>query len=119
MSTVFATTATAVIYGVIMLGCIVPVVLVAGTRHYIRNLGYAKYILIIAGWEALMLLFLAAMLFTLPYYYTLVWNRQGMRGVDALIELDFLMIKFILPAYLLIIAIAAGYAKWKESRHIA
>lgn len=70
---------SAVIYGVILLGSIIPVILILRTKYCITRLGYKKHILIIAILEALLLLSAVFVLLLLanPFYNSIVWNKPG------------------------------------------
>lgn len=106
---------TAVIYGLILLGDIVPIVFIARTKHNIAKYGYKKYIIIIAGLEVLLLLSAVLVLFLLanPFYSSIVWNKQGI-NMELFIMLYQLMLEYILPVYLLIIVMAGRCEKWKR-----
>lgn len=47
---------TLLIYGVIITGCIIPFAFIVRTKHNITKFGFGKYIFIIAGLEAVLIL---------------------------------------------------------------
>lgn len=106
---------TLLIYGIIITGCIIPFVFVVRTKHNITKFGYGKYIFIIVGLEAVLLLAAALILLLLAnsFYNSNAWNKQGI-NMEFFIMLYQLMLKYILPMYLLVIALSGVYAKWKE-----
>lgn len=108
---------TAVAYGIILLGCIIPIVFMIRTKHSIKKFGYKKYILIIVGLEILLLISAVVVFFlcTNSFYHSITWNRQGINMEFPIMLYQFMLI-YILPLYLLVIAVAGLYAKYKE-RH--
>lgn len=110
---------TLFIYAIILMGCIIPFVFIVRTKHNIMRFGYRKYILIIVGVEAVLILVAALILFLLAnsFYNSNAWNKQGI-NMEFFIMLYQLMLQYILPVYLLVIVLSGGYAKWKE-KHTA
>ncbi len=110
---------TLFIYAIILMGCIIPLVFIVRTKHNIMRFGYRKYILIIVGVEAVLILVAALILFLLTnsFYNSNAWNKQGI-NMEFFIMLYQLMLQYILPVYLLIIVLVGGYVKWKE-KHTA
>lgn len=110
---------TLLIYAIILMGCIIPLVFIVRTKHNITKFGYGKYILIIVGLEAVLILAAALILFLLAnsFYNSNAWNKQGI-NMEFFIMLYQLMLQYILPVYLLVIILSGGYAKWKE-KHTA
>lgn len=106
---------TLFIYGVIITGCIIPFVFIVRTKHNITKFGFGKYIFIIVGLEAVLILAAALILFLLAdsFYNSNAWNKQGI-NMEFFIMLYQLMLQYILPVYLLVIVLLGGYAKWKE-----
>lgn len=110
---------TLFIYAIILMGCIIPLVFIVRTKHNIMRFGYRKYILIIVGVEAVLILVAALILFLLAnsFYNSNAWNKQGI-NMEFFIMLYQLMLQYILPVYLLVIVLVGGYVKWKE-KHTA
>ena len=106
---------TLLIYGIILMGCIIPFVFIVKTKHNSTKCGYGKYIFIIAGLEAVLILAAALILFLLAnsFYNSNAWNKQGI-NMEFFIMLYQLMLQYILPVYLLVIVLSGGYVKWKE-----
>lgn len=106
---------TAVIYGIILLGCIVPIIFMVRTKHNTKKFGYKKYMFIIVGLEALLLLSAVLVLFLLSnsFYNSIVWNKQGIGfPIGFFIALYQLMLQYILPVYCAIILVAACIRRW-------
>ncbi|MCI8509353.1 MAG: hypothetical protein HFJ06_12450 [Lachnospiraceae bacterium] len=106
---------TLLIYGIIIMGCIIPLIFIVRTKHSITKFGYRKYLFIIVGLEAVLLLAAALILFLLTnsFYNSNAWNKRGI-NMEFFIMLYQLMLKYILPVYLLLIALLGVYANWKE-----
>lgn len=112
---------TIVIYGIIILGSIVPMIFIARTKHNIAKFGYKKYIFITAGLEVLLFLSAVVIFFlcTNSFYHSIVWNKKGVGllglEVDAnlIIILYESMLLYILPVYLLVIMLAGVFKRWK------
>lgn len=106
---------TTVIYGVVLFGCMMPMVFIVRTKHNITKFGYKKYIFVIAGVEVLLLLSAVLVLFllTIPFYNSIIWNKTGI-NMEFFIMLYQLMLKYIVPVYMLVIAVAGVYVKLKE-----
>lgn len=97
---------TLLIYGIIIMGCIIPLIFIIKTKHSITKFGYRKYLFIIVGLEAVLLLAAALILFLLTnsFYNSNAWNKRGI-NMEFFIMLYQLMLKYILPVYLLLIAL--------------
>lgn len=106
---------TAVIYGIILLGCIAPIIFIIRTKHNITKLGYKKYMFIIVGLEALLLLSAVFVLFLLSnsFYNSIAWNKRGIGfPIGFFITLYQLILQYILPVYCAIILVAACIRRW-------
>lgn len=106
---------TAVIYGIILLGCIVPIIFMVRTKHNIKKFGYKKYMFIIVGLEALLFLSAVFVLFLLSnsFYNSIVWNKQGIRFlIGFFVTLYQLMLQYILPVYCAIILVTGCIRRW-------
>ena len=110
---------TLLIYGIILMGCIIPFVFIVRTKHNITKFGYGKYIFVIVGLEVVLILAAVLILFLLAnsFYNSNAWNKQGI-NMEFFIMLYQLMLQYILPVYLLVIVLVGGYVKWKE-KHTA
>lgn len=105
---------TAVIYGVILLGSIIPVILILRTKYCITRLGYKKHILIIAILEALLLLSAVFVLLLLanPFYNSIVWNKPGIGfPIEFFIAVYQLMMECIVPVYFAIVLVTVCIRK--------
>ncbi len=116
MENIFAGIITIAIYGIILSGCIIPVLFIVGTKHNIEKLGYKKYIFMIIGLEVLLLLAAAVVLLLLkiPFYISATWNKGGIINMDFFIMVYQVMLKFIVPVYLLAIVAIATYGRLKR-----
>lgn len=110
---------TLLIYGIIITGCIIPLVFIVRTKHNITKFGFGKYIFIIVGLEAVLILAAALILFLLAnsFYNSNAWNKQEI-NMEFFVMLYQLMLQYILPVYLLVIVLVGGDVKWKE-KHTA
>ncbi len=106
---------TAIIYGIILSGCITPILFIARTKQNVIKFGYKKYTLILAGVEVILVFAAGVVLFLCAnsFYHSIIWSRRGV-DMSFFITVYQIMLRFVVPLYVLMIAAAGIYVKRRD-----